>query len=346
MNIKDFKIEFDDIFITELNNLISDAINKINNHPTCEYLEYITDIASNGKRIRPYNAALTYTIYSGKNWQNIKDTLIGIELIHMMALIHDDIMDESDTRHGTTSVHKFIEKDLDSKVDNNITKHTSQSLAILVGDLVFSWAYAKFNKGKQTKDSWAVINLLLEEVILGQMMDVYNPIEKSTTMDRIENKMLLKTARYTFTHQLILGAVLAEIENQDTTWIKDFGDSVGLLFQMQDDIFDFTKDVTTLKKNPLGDIKNGTNTLISMYVMQNASEEEKNIWSKWFGNKDLNNQEEIINFLESVGVWNFTENYIKQKEMIALDAVSKSGLKDEDMDKIKNLLSVVTNRKH
>ncbi|MEI7688711.1 MAG: polyprenyl synthetase family protein [Candidatus Nomurabacteria bacterium] len=346
MNINDFKVEFDIIFENELKMLISDSNSRLKLHPSTDYLKYLLTIGSNGKRIRPYNTALTYSIYSGKNWHDIKNTLIGIELIHLMALIHDDIMDASDTRHGATSVHKYIEQDLDSKTNKETAKQISQSIAILLGDLVFSWAYKEFSKCNQTQESWNIIHLLTEEVIIGQMIDVYDPIDKSVTMINAENKMLLKTARYTFTHPLMLGAILAKGEIKDFSWITDFGDSVGLLFQMQDDIFDFTKDVVTLKKNPLGDMKNGVHTMISIYIDENATMEENETWAKWFGNKNINNQEEINLFLKHTGAFNFAENFIKQKESIALDAISKSNLKKEYLEKIINLLSIVTKRKY
>lgn len=345
-SISEFKEEFDNIFINELKRLLNNSENYTKLHPVKDYIEYIVTIASSGKRVRPYNTALTYTIYSKEDWHKVQNTLIGVELIHLMALIHDDIMDNSSTRHGVMSMHKYIGKDLLEKNKDDTEEQTSKSLAILVGDIVFSWAYMEFSKDKQTTESWNIIHSLMEEVIIGQMMDVYNNFGIDSNMDEVENKMVLKTANYTFTNPLLLGMVLAGFKKEDGLWVNDFGRSMGLIFQMQDDVFDFTKDTKTLKKNPLGDIKNGTNTLISMHVMQNAKETEKKIWSQWFGNKDLNNQEEIIKFLESVGVWDFTENYIKQKETIALDAVSKSGLKDEDMDKIKKLLSTVTNRKY
>lgn len=346
LSINDFKAEFDLFFNEQLNNLLLQAKSRPGLQNIEKYIDHIKTIGHSGKRIRPYNTALTYTIYSGKDWHDIKNTLVGIELIHLMALIHDDIMDDSETRHGVISAHKFIEQELDSKVSSGIAKHTSQSLAILLGDIVFAWAYKEFSNDEQTKDSWSVIHTLVEEVILGQMMDVYNPIEKSATMNAVENKMLLKTARYTFTYPLILGAVLSGINNKDTTWIKDFGDAVGLLFQMQDDVFDFTKDVATLKKNPLGDIKNGVHTMLSVYINENATNEDIKKWSTWFGNKNTNNQDELNLFLKSTGAFDFAEDYIKQKEIMALEAISNSNLKNEDAEKIKSLISMITSRKY
>ncbi len=346
LSINDFKAEFDLFFNAQLNNLLLQAKNRQGLQSIEKYIDHIQTIGHSGKRIRPYNTALTYTIYSGKDWHEIKNTLMGIELIHLMALIHDDIMDDSETRHGVISAHKFIEQDLDSKVSADVAKHTSHSLAILLGDLVFAWAYAEFSKDNQTNESWAVIHTLVEEVTLGQMMDVYNPIEKSTTINAVENKMLLKTARYTFTHPLMLGTVTAGVNNEDVEWIKNFGDAVGLLFQMQDDVFDFTKDVATLKKNPLGDIKNGIHTMLSIYINENANDEDKVKWSTWFGNKDTNNQDELNLFLKSNRAFDFAEDYIKQKEAIALETVSNSNLKNDDAEKIKSLLSMITNRKY
>lgn len=344
--IKDFKHEFDEIFTQELDKLIESSEQNVKSHAIKGYIEYIRIIAKNGKRIRPYNTALTFTIYSDRDWKEIKNTLVGIELIHLMALIHDDIMDNSHTRHGVSSMHSYIQKELFPISNEPVADHTSRSLAILLGDLVFAWAYAKFSEDTQTNESWDIIHSLIQEVIVGQMMDIYNPIEKSETMNQIENKMLLKTARYTFTRPMQLGIACAKSTSPKTSWVDNFGDSVGLLFQMQDDVFDITRDTETLKKDPLGDIKNGIHTLLSAYVLDHATKEEIEMWSKWFGNKEANNQDEIKSFLDSVGALAFAQKFIDQKEAEALNALSESDLKTNDVDTIKALLSAITNRKY
>jgi len=158
--------------------------------------------------------------------------------------------------------------------------------------------------------------------------------------------MLLKTARYTFTRPLQLGIAYAQPTNKETSWVNHFGDSVGLLFQMQDDIFDITKDTETLKKDPLGDIKNGIHTLLSAYVAEHATKEETEIWSTWFRNKEINNQEEIQSFLDSVGALAFAQKFIDQKESEALTALAESKLETTNIETIKALLSAITNRKY
>lgn len=339
-----FRTEFDTLFLKKLDDLIQNTKSTLDGHQTAIYIAYIKNLATSGKRIRPYNTALAYTVYAHKDWRTIQDTLIGIELIHLMALIHDDIMDNSETRHGVSSAHSYIAKDVLQKTTKEAAIHTSQSIAILLGDLVFAWAYRAFSVDVHSKESWSVIHALVEEVILGQGMDVYNPIDQDTRVTALEKKMLLKTARYTFTRPLLLGAVCAGMPTQTTDWLLDFGDAVGLLFQMQDDIFDITKDATLLKKNPLGDIKNGTHTLLSEYVLQNGSESDKAQWLTWFGSQNIPDQKQIESFMQSVGALDFGEKYIARQEQIALDTLSRSGLNVEDSQKFKSLLSVVTKR--
>jgi len=346
MDIKDFKNDFDTIFLEELQGLIDEASSTLGSHTTEIYIKYINDLAKHGKRIRPYNAALIYTMYSGKNWVDIKNVLFGLEIIHLMALVHDDVMDNSDKRHGSMSMHNYIKDDLLKKSIEVDPTHVSNSLAILVGDLLFAWAYREFNKQNPSQESWSVINKLVEEVILGQALDVYNPIESETTQEAIIKKMLLKTARYTFTRPLQLGLTCANIKIEDAVWIKDFGDSLGILFQIQDDVFDITEDFETIKKEPLSDIKNGIHTVVSTYVMENENKDNKELWLSWFGNKRINNQEEIKEFLRKNGALSFANKYITEEREKAEKAIEMSGLGEDKRNLMRNLLAMIMKRTH
>lgn len=347
MNIKDFKIEFDEIFIPELNKLIASSIDKIDGHPIKEYLGYIIQIASNGKRIRPYNAALSYMTYSNNDWKDISNVLVGIEFIHLMALIQDDVMDNSNTRHGVVSMHQFVSQNLDEKSNLGIeqNKHLSQSQAILVGDLMFAWAYNYFSRQNLDSNSWAMVNELMEEVILGQMMDVNNPAEEKTTTDLIEQKMLLKTARYTFTRPFLLGAVYAGKKVEELDWLYQFGDSLGLLFQMQDDILDIKGKSETINKEPLEDIRNGIHTLISNYIINTNDQNTIDTWNTWFGNKSINNQEEICILIEKAGGFDFAFKYTEDKKSLSKSALDQSGIDSNQKEPFDALLQIISKRK-
>ena len=346
MDIKNFKTNFDILFFEELEKLITEAVAILGTHPADAYITYIHELAQHGKRIRPYNAALIYTIYSHKDWRDIKHALFGLEIIHLMALVHDDVMDNSDKRHGTLSMHGYIKDDLMQKSTAVDQIQTSNSLAILVGDLLFAWAYKEFNKQHLSQESWDIVHMLVEEVILGQTLDVYNPVEPSTTNEAIIKKMLLKTARYTFTRPLQLGLTCAFIKTTDASWIEDFGDSLGTLFQIQDDIFDIVGSYDTIKKEPLGDIKNGIHTLISTHVAQHTPLEDKEIWHHWFGNTTIPPQREIVEFLEKNGALEFARSYITTEQQKSERAIETSALQENSKTQIKNLLTMITKRNH
>lgn len=344
MNIQEFKSEFDTLFIQEITRLATHANSIVDGHITITYFDHLIELASHGKRIRPYNVALAYSTYNNTTWYEIKDVLIGVELLHLMCLVHDDIMDVSDTRHGVFSMHRFIQTKIPQISDKTLATQVSNSEAVLIGDLIFGWAYMSFTKATLSQASWNIVHELVNEVVLGQMLDVHTPIETSLSDTLIERKMLLKTARYTFTRPLLLGALCAGKKEEEVDWLQQYGDQAGLLFQMQDDVLDIMGDVTGIKKEPLGDIKNKVHTLISNHVTKHATEAELTQWQLWFGNHELNNQKEIIDFIEQVGGFTFANNYIRNKLEQARTAVVHSGLSEEKQQQFISLLEKISNR--
>lgn len=344
MNIQEFKSEFDTLFIQEITRLATQASSVVDGHVTIAYFDHLIELASHGKRIRPYNIALAYTTYSDTPWHEIKDVLIGVELLHLMCLVHDDVMDTSDTRHGVFSMHHFIQTKIPHTVDTTLATQVSNSEAVLIGDLIFGWAYMFFARATLNQASWDVVHELVNEVVLGQMLDVHTPIEASLSDTLIERKMLLKTARYTFTRPLLLGALCAGKTTDEVAWLTTYGDAAGLLFQMQDDVLDLTGNVAVIKKEPLGDIKNKVHTLMSNYIIKHATADELNQWNTWFGNTTLNNQNEIVAFIEHIGGFAFAQTYITQKNTEAKDAVQAADLPLEKKNQFVLLLEKISNR--
>jgi geranylgeranyl diphosphate synthase, type I len=346
MDVKNFKTEFDFIFLEALNKFVENSRVRSDNVHITASIDHIVLLASNGKRIRPYNVAVSYQAYSGESWKKISHLLIGIELIHLMALIHDDIMDNADTRHGVDTAHEFTKKDIQSLSSDVFINHVSLSQAILIGDIVFGWAYNSISKNSPSEDVWGMVHELVDEVIVGQMMDVLTPLEKDITVESVEKKMLLKTARYTFSRPLIIGALCAGKNIKDILYLQEFGDALGLMFQAQDDLLDVTTSESLLKKSTLGDIKNGVHTLISVYVSLNANDEQQIVWDRWFGkNTDLN-PVEVNEFLKHIGAIDYAEEYIVKQKNIAEKMLAVSDLNEDKKDNFKNIINMLSARKY
>lgn len=248
------------------------------------------NISNGGKRLRPYIAYIGYLISisfddESKNDDynlDIIDRLIGLELFHLYALVHDDIIDSAYTRHGVPTIQvAMAQSATERNVDANEKVHLGQSYAILAGDLLFGIAQKVLllgtGLGADTSiavDQKRIANLfsqMAEEVILGQMIDVELSTQDRPPLESIELKNLMKTARYTFVYPFKIGAALSgtshpEYSNnlpedylnvfEDTYYSHDslfesIGTDLGVAYQIYDDIADLVSDVRSFQHNNL-----------------------------------------------------------------------------------------------
>lgn len=235
MNLQDFKKEFDIHLKIILDKKIEQISSYTKNPNIIDYINHANQIALvGGKRIRPFIAYLFYLAFGGKKQGRVIKILVALEIFHLFALIHDDIMDKDQLRHGIPTSQVYIANELRKKGDKDFV-HLGLSQAILVGDLFFNWAWEIVGQEKS-------INKLFSEMVdgtaVGQMLDVES---KNKPLDQtlIYEINYLKTARYSFIYPLLIGASLAkELNSEEIKFLNDIGLNLGMAFQAQDDIFD------------------------------------------------------------------------------------------------------------
>ncbi len=250
MDIVSFKRRFDPI----LGVVLDKKMKALTRDP------YILEIAKHGrtlvmeggKRIRPYLAYIAYQsakrkAQSVKSDKEILEILVGLELFHAFALVHDDIMDRGKDRHGVPTANRKF----------------GDAQAILLGDLLFNWASEIIAPTK----GQAVFVQMVDEVILGQMLDV-DAIRRDRVSDGfVQDKMRLKTASYSFIRPMQLGAALAQSEKRKAQsmmgFCERFGLPLGLAFQIQDDLLDLTASSKKLGKSAMNDVKEGQKTVFT-----------------------------------------------------------------------------------
>lgn len=267
-------------------------------------------LSRGGKRLRPYMAyigylAATNTFSEEKENQicdapnDILDRLIGLELFHTYALIHDDIVDEATVRHGGKTVHR-ASQELIGNIERSVAKkeHIGQSYAILAGDMVFGFAYEALftclNSENPNSESVALVfplfSKMVEEVIVGQMIDVECSTKSHVTFTEIENKNTLKTARYSFVFPMKIGAAFAVGRTpasiresvQLDTFFENVGHELGAAYQIRDDYNDI---VGNLGKEIFGDIETGQHTHFTQYIFEKGNENDKALLHRMFGRK-------------------------------------------------------------
>ncbi len=250
MNINDLKYEIDlylqNYFCKEdsYNKLIYDAES------------YSLNVG--GKRIRPILLILTYNAYK-EDWKKALKMASAIEMIHTYSLIHDDLpcMDDDDLRRGKPTNHKVY----------------GESIAVLAGDALLNEAMillmesAKENGDKALDAALEIAKAAgAEGMIGGQVVDIISE-GKSISLDELKYMHLKKTGEL-IRASIISGALLGEAPEEDISKLNSFGEKLGLVFQIKDDLLDVIGNEEKLgKKTHVDEVKDKTN-FVSVYGIE------------------------------------------------------------------------------
>lgn len=339
---------FQKIFNNHLNQHVDNKIVnylKINDDKLIiEVVNHFNIILKNGgKRVRSYISFLAYITEGGVNYENIFKVGIGLELFHAFALVHDDIIDEGNERHGVQTVHRYM-SDLLSTSDRPEKKQVASNMGLLVGDMVFSWAseiISIFGNEKVQK----LYYKMNEETVLGQMLDVSITLKNKVNSKDLIKKNELKTSRYSFVNPMLIGAAQANSYERDGFY-TELGLILGQAFQMQDDLLDIVGDSKITGKISMIDIQDGQHTLITQYVFDNASVRDRDILSSLFGKPvDDHSRKVLIRLFNSTGAIKYAENEISVLFTKALSLIENSDMKAIDKQRWTDFISLIDKRK-
>ena len=241
-----------------------------------------TLLLSGGKRIRPYMCYLAYETEKGTSADEVFSVGIALEIFHMFALVHDDIIDRGLTRHGVSTTHIFIANSIGDMLSRDV-RHIGEAIALLAGDLLFSWSYELICQSKNS-EVMAIFSHMVSEVVAGQAIDVSLTLKSAVTAKEILEKNELKTARYTFVNPLQMGRALAGSANNSDIYTH-LGLCLGQAFQIQDDLLDVLGTVAVTGKEPFIDVEEGQHTLLTQYVFEHAHEKDRAVLASVFGKK-------------------------------------------------------------
>jgi len=188
-------------------------------------------VIAGGKRFRPLLLLSVIEAYEPLLLKNAYPVALGVELLHTYSLIHDDLpaMDNADLRRGEQTLHKTYD----------------EVLAILVGDALNSHAFYTISAAPLSDET--KIKLVKElsyyggvgGMVLGQAIDCYFENQK-LDIEELKFLHIHKTAKLIAT-SLKMGAIIAGLDTKKQSMLFDFGEQLGLLFQIEDDIIDVTK---------------------------------------------------------------------------------------------------------
>lgn len=301
-------------------------------------LRFIKELTlAGGKRIRPAFMYWGYLAAGGKEIQKIIDTSLSIELVHIFLLIHDDIIDRDDKRHGIKTLHKRYE-DLSKKLSSkNDHKHVGNSFAIIAGDMAATLGnHIIFDSKFDAELILKALSKLQDTVsytVIGEMRDVWTELIGKTNEAEVLKIHENKTAKYTVEGPLHLGAILGGAGQKLLDDLSAYAVPIGIGFQIQDDILGIYGDEKKLGKPVGSDLIEGKQTLLIIKALEKGNSADRKFIKNRLGRKDLTREEieRFRNIIKDTGSLDYSRNLAEKfiKEGKAALGESKA-IKDGD----------------
>jgi geranylgeranyl diphosphate synthase type I len=312
-------------------------------------------VLADGKRLRPQ---FCYWGWRGAGGDDagadgtpIVVASAALELFHAFALIHDDILDGSDRRRGEPSVHRVF-ADLHARSGwRGDPEAYGRNTALLCGDLCAAWADQMFHgcglDRHRTHRGYAVFALMRTEVIAGEYLDLVSGVGDGSVESAL-TVIRLKTARYTVTRPLQIGAALAGGSPALLTALAEFGDPLGDAFQLRDDVLGVFGDPRVTGKSVLDDLREGKPTVLVALARAAADRTQAARLRELFGDPDLDadGAAELRRIIEATGARRETERMIAARAEAAVRALSDAPLGPEARDALTDLASLAVLRAH
>ena len=295
-----------------------------------------------GKRIRPLLLILSYKGYSAKT--KIPSSLYrassSIEMLHAFMLIHDDIIDKSDLRRGEPTMHRMLEKIVKTDSPNTV----GYDLAIVAGDLIHALAIDSFlSIDENTTRKQKALKYFVQTVTfttVGEFIDTLDglrPIKDVKEKDVLLNYSL-KTARYTFSCPMIIGAILAGADDREIKKLEKIGLFIGQAFQIQDDIIGIFDTEKNIGKSLLSDLAESKKTMLVCHAYENLSTRSKkeflNIFNK--EKKSLEDLETVKEIFLNTGSLKYCLEQTQQRVDKSIKLLNGLKMQPETLDCIRN----------
>lgn len=220
-------------------------------------------LRSGGKRIRPTMCHLGWLAVDGQapaQPVNVVTVSAALELLHLFALVHDDVMDESDYRRGRPSVHRQAEQRHAAHRGTGDPELFGISIAILVGDLALAEA-GNLVAGlpEPMRRIW---RLLVSELVIGQRQDLAGTAARRRDLPFARSVAALKSGRYTVQRPLELGAIAAKAPAPVLAALTSYGRAIGDAFALRDDVLGLWGDPARTGKPAGDDLITGKPTML------------------------------------------------------------------------------------
>lgn len=309
-----------------------------------------------GKRTR---ARLAYTTWCAALGDRSDSAIVhagaALELFQVAALIHDDVIDDADTRRGAPASHRQFER---VHVEGDFIGSAStfgHSGAILLGDLLLALSQKSMGKAiaAAPRDAGAmeVFNLMCAEVAMGQFLDIEAAAQGQRHEDALARALLVvrhKSARYSVEHPLVLGAALAGASREILQSLSGIGTPLGEAFQLRDDDLGVFGDPAVTGKPAGDDLAEGKLTPLILLGLQLATPADAAFIRGALGDRSISaaTVSRVRSILTDSGAVDQHEALLTERYRTAIELIEGAPLPQWARRELTELATSLTRREH
>jgi geranylgeranyl diphosphate synthase type I len=315
------------------------------------WIEAIGELLASGKRLRPAFCYWGWRGAGGSDCAEIHTAAAALELLHASALVHDDVIDASDTRRGRPSVHRKFAALHEEGRWRGSAESFGTGAAILIGDLLLAWTDELFAgsglPAEALQRGQPVLDAMRTEVICGQYLDLLGQSASDGTVASALRVAAYKSAKYTIERPLQLGVTLAgDQPGQLLAACAGYGIPLGVAFQLRDDLLGVFGDPLLTGKPASDDLREGKQTVLVAIARERASPAQRELLDRRLGDRLLDDAgaAEIRALLTETGAVTECERMIDSGVADALSALAGAPMTGEAKRALADLAVAATAR--
>lgn len=273
----------------------------------------------------------------------------SLELLHASALVHDDLMDASDTRRGRPATHRRLESEHRAAGWRGDPEQYGAAGAILLGDLLLTWSDEMLRRcglpWEVVGPALDVLDLCRSEVIAGQFLDVSVQARGHADVETAMTVLRYKSAKYSIERPLHIGAALAGADLNGLAALSAFGLPLGEAFQLRDDLLGVFGDPATTGKPAGDDLVEGKRTVLVALALDAADPAAARELDGALGRPlSADHVERLRGIIEGCGAREQVETAIAALTDTALVGLDRAAVTDEARDELHRLAAAATQR--
>jgi geranylgeranyl diphosphate synthase type I len=290
--------------------------------------------ATGGKRLRASFCEQGWRSAGGGDDAGIVPAAAALEWLQASALVHDDLIDGSDTRRGQPAVHRRFAAEHRRDGWNGDPDAYGAGAAILLGDLMLSWTDEMFRScglpAERVDAALPYLDACRSEVVAGQYLDAVAQASGDSDVATAMRVVRFKSAKYTVERPLHLGAALAGADHDLIAALSAFGLPIGEAFQLRDDVLGVFGDEAVTGKPAGDDLREGKRTVLLACATAAADASQRELLDRLVGDPrlDLGQVEVLRSVITGTGALQEVEDLIRTLHDTAIAALDAAPVDD------------------